>query len=387
MGKVIYLDNSATTPVNEEVLYEMTPYFSELYYNPSARYGKSRSVKVAIEHAREQVANLINANPSEIYFTSGGTESDNWAIDIAMSPEIRGRIVVSEIEHPAIFNKAIEVEKDGFLSVIAPVDRQGFVDLAEIKQIGEISQELGSDIGFASIMLANNEIGTIQPIRAIADYVHSCGGYMHTDAVQAVGNIPVDVKELGVDLLSMSSHKLCGPKGVGALYIERTVPTRPLLFGGGQEYGLRSGTENVPGIVGFGKACELAKNNLKKHVKRMVALRAELFFRLIDKIPGTHLIGPENVSERLPGNLAVAFEGVEAESLLMALDNFDVCCSVGSACSSNKLTPPRVLEAIGVPDELIHGVVRFSLGAANTEDDVEQAAERIKECVNILRAI
>lgn len=388
--RTVYLDNAATTPVSIAVFNEMVPYLSDDFHNPSARYSSGRQAKIAVETAREKVAKLINAYPDEIYFTSGGTESDNWAFEIAMNPDIRGGIVSSDIEHPAIFNRLENTElcmKDGLIATTVGVDADGFVSVEDLEDIGEVWENIGSDIGFVSIMMANNEVGTIQPIKEITEFAHERAAYMHTDAVQAVGNIPIDVKELGVDMMSISSHKIGGPKGVGALYIERTVPKIPLIYGGGQESGMRGGTENVPAIVGFGKACELVGNNLDEHIRHVRELRNLFMTRLLLDIPGVDIIGTRDLTKRLPGNAAIAFKGVEAESLLMMLDADGIQCSVGSACSSNKLSPSRVLKAMGVPDELIHSVVRFSFGDSNTIDDVLYASKKIADHVAQLRVM
>lgn len=386
----VYLDNSATTQMSMEVFDEMLPYLQLKYHNASARYSDALHIKTAIQMARQKVAALINADPDEIFFTSGGTESNNWAVKIGYGKDIRGGMITSMIEHPSVYNAVREMkppDKERIGPIFVRTDRYGFINPNQIRSIADWYEMRGSGVGLVSIMMANNEVGTIQPIKEIATLVHEYAGYLHTDAVQAVGNIDIDVKEMGIDLLSMSSHKLYGPKGIGALYIERTVPKVPLLFGGGQESGMRSGTENTAMIVGFGKACELAKNNLEKHIKTLQRLRDRFVALLYESIPDIFIIGTDIRSKRLPGNIAIAFEGVEAESLLMMLDGYGICCSVGSACSSNKLEPSRVLKAMNVPDELLHCVVRFSFGDQNTNEDVEYAVEKIRQCVELLRGM
>lgn len=379
MDNQIYLDNAATTQIKGEVFDVMLPYLKENYHNPSARYGSGRESRIAIEKARGQVADLINADPNEIYFTSGGTEANNWAFQIARGPDIRGYVLSDIIEHSSVY-EAVARNKDNH--IVMP-DDEGFVDLEWLRMCAKRDDGLG----FVSIMMANNEVGSVNPVKEIAEITHSCGAYFHTDAVQALGNLFIDVKDLGIDLMSMSSHKIYGPKGVGALYIESTVPKRPLLFGGGQERGMRSGTENVAGIVGFGKACELAKSNYKVHRKKVKALRDEFVKRVFEEIPDVVLIGARDMSKRLPGHASLAFERVEAESLLMCLDREGICVSVGSACSSNELYPSRVIEYMGVPDNIKHSVVRFTFGDFNTKWEIPHIVEALKKYVSQLRTL
>ena len=373
----IYLDNSATTRIKDEVLEAMMPYLTDSYYNPSARYRNGRDARLAIAHAREQVAELINAEPNEIFFTSGGTESNNWAINMVDNVNIRGYIMTDEGEHPALYNAAKRRRDTVFL----PLDRFGFVS----PNIARYHARQKEGLGFISVALANNEVGTIQPVKDFAKLAHSHAAYFHTDAVQALGNMKINVKNMGIDLMSMSSHKIYGPKGVGALYIEKSVPKSPFIFGGGQEAGYRSGTENVAGIVGFGKACEIANKKLFNHREKVRRLRKRFIDRIQFEIPNVFLVGATDMTKRLPGHASMAFEGVEAESLLMMLETDGICCSVGSACSSNSLHPSRVIAAMGVQKELQHSIVRFTFGDYNNASQVNQVVDKLKIYVDQLR--
>lgn len=378
---MVYMDYNATTPTDERVLEEMLPFFKDTYGNPSSIYSLAQRAKKAIDEAREKLATLLNADPKGIIFTSGGTEADNWAIKgIAYANQDRGKhIITSQIEHHAVLNTCKFLEKQGFRVTYLPVDRYGVVDLEVLKQ------NITPETVLISIMFANNEVGTIQPIKEIAEIARKQGIYFHTDAVQAVGKIAVDVEELGVDLLSLSAHKFYGPKGIGALYVRRGVKIVPLLHGGEQERGRRAGTENVPGIVGLGKAAEIAGKEMEEEERRVKILRDKLEKKLVEKIPEIIVNGhPQN---RLYNTLSICVKYVEGESMLINLDKEGICASSGSACTSTSLEPSHVLLAMGIPPEIAHGSLRFSLGKFNSEADVEKVSEVLPKIVEDLRKI
>ncbi|MCL2493118.1 MAG: cysteine desulfurase NifS [Clostridiales bacterium] len=377
----VYLDYAATTPVKKEVLDAMLPYFTENFGNPSSLYTVGQNAKNAIAEARERVAALIHAQPQEIFFTGSGTEADNWAvIGGALWKQEKGRhIITTAIEHHALLHSGAYLEKQGFEVTYLPVNAEGFVEAETLKSA------IREDTILISVMLANNEIGTIQPIAEIAALAKERGILMHTDAVQALGNIPVDVQALGVDLLSVSAHKIYGPKGVGALYIRKGVRLPAYIHGGGQEANRRAGTENLPGIVGFGKAAELAGAGLSEHAARLQGLRDYFLDQVAKEISDIRVNG--SLEHRLPGNANVTFKYIEGEAILLLLDLAGVEVSTGSACSSASLSPSHVLEAIGVPVEEIHGSVRFSFGDFTTKEDLDYTVEALKETVAKLRAI
>ena len=377
--KRIYADNAATTSVSPEVIEAMKPCFEELWGNPSSLHTDGQRAKELVDAARAQVAAAIGCEPSEIYFTSCGSESDNWAIKGAayMLGSKRKKIVTSKIEHHAVLYTCEALEKQGFEVVYVGVDDKGFVDMEEL------AAAIDEDTAVVSIMMANNEIGTIQPICEIAELAHAKGALMFTDAVQAVGNIPVDVKALGVDMLALSGHKIHAPKGIGALYIRKGVRIQNLIDGGGQERGKRGGTENVPYIVGLGVAIEQAVKRLPE-MEKVRALRERLIDGLL-AIPYTRLNGDRE--QRLPGNVNVSFSYVEGEGLLLLVDMAGVSASTGSACSSKSLEPSHVLMAIGVDIEMAHGSLRFSLSHDNTEADVDYIIGAVRESVERLRAM
>lgn len=378
--KRIYMDHAATTPVTEEVLEAMRPYFTEGYGNASSLHGFGQEARKAMEQARETVADLINANPSEIVFTSGGTEADNTALKgVAFANRNKGNhIITTKIEHDAVLKTCDFLESRGFEITRLDVDENGLIDLEELKN------SITDKTILVSVMHANNEIGTIQPIEEISKICREHGVYFHTDAVQTFGKIPIDVKGVNIDLLSASSHKIYGPKGVGCLYIRRGVKIEPFVHGGGHENGMRSGTENVAGIVGFAKVCEIAKRNMEKESERLTVLRNKLIEGIM-KIPGTKLNGhPE---KRLPNNVNVSFKHIEGEGLVLKLDDKGVAASTGSACSSHTLEPSHVLLAIGLSHGDAHGSLRLTLGKQNTVNDIEYVLEVLPEVVNGLRAI
>lgn len=378
MNREIYMDYAATTFVKPEVIEEMKLYFNEYFGNPSSVYGISKSTKMAIIKAREKIASAINANRDEIFFTSGGSESDNWAIKgVALANKERGKhIITTGIEHPAVINTCRYMEKQGFKVTYLPVDRFGTVDIKKLEE------SIGKDTLIVSIMFANNEIGTVEPIKEIGDICKKRGVLLHTDAVQAVGNVPIDVKDMNIDLLSMSSHKFYGPKGIGVLYIKKGVKIDSFIHGGSQERGRRAGTENITGIVGMGKALEIAILNMDRENKRLNYLRDKMIEELL-KIPGTKLNGHK--TNRLPGNINISFDSVDGEILVMALDNEGICVSAGSACSAGAIEPSRVLKAIGLSDARTKSSIRLSLGAGTTEEDINYAADVIKDTVFKLR--
>ncbi|MGA9190057.1 MAG: cysteine desulfurase NifS [Methanosarcina sp.] len=376
--KTIYMDNSATTPARKEVVEEMIPYLTENFGNPSSIYEIGKISKHAIDKARKKVADALGAEENEIYFTSGGTESDNWAIKgIAFANRNKGKhIITSSIEHHAVLHTCLWLEGQGFEVTYLPVDKYGMVTLEELKNA------IRDDTILISIMLANNEIGTIQPVEEIGKIARENRIYFHTDAVQAIGHVPIDVKKMNIDLLSLSGHKFEGPKGCGALYIRKGVKIEALLHGGAQERKRRAGTENVPAIMGLGKAIELAAGEIGETDKNLLAMRERLIEGLL-KIPKTHLNG--HPTQRLANNVNVTFEYIEGESLLLLLNAKGIFASTGSACNSSSLEPSHVLTACGVPHEIVHGSLRLSLGRMNTEKDVDRVLEALPEIVQKLR--
>ena len=377
--KNVYMDYAATTFVKPEVLDEMMPFFTEKYGNPSSFYGISRETKIAIDKARGRVAKALNCDQNEVYFTGGGSEADNWAIKgIASAHRKKGNhIITTKVEHHAVLHTCEYLEKQGFEVTYLNVDKEGFIDLEELKNA------ITDKTILVSIMFANNEIGTIQPIKEIGEICRERKVFFHTDAVQAVGNVPIDVKEMNIDLLSLAGHKIYGPKGIGALYIRKGVRIDNLIHGGGQERARRAGTENTASIVGLGKAIELATDNLEEHNKRLTILRDKLIDGLL-KVPHTRLNGPRG-DKRLPGNANITFEFIEGESILLSLDFEGVCASSGSACTSGSLDPSHVLLAIGLPHELAHGSLRLTLGDGSTEEDVDYVLEVVPPIIERLR--
>ena len=378
---MIYMDYNATTPTDIRVLKEMEPYFCEKFGNPSSIYEIARENRKVIEKARENVARLIDASPDEIFFTSGGTESDNWAIKgVAFALKNKGNhIITSQIEHHAVLNTCKFLSKIGYEITYAPVDKYGIVDVEFIEN------SIKSQTILITIMHANNEIGTIQPIEEISKIAREKGIYFHTDSVQTVGKIPVSVKKLGVDMLSLSAHKFYGPKGVGAIYIKKGTKIEPFLHGGEQEKGKRAGTYNVPGIVGLGKAAEIAIEEMEEEIKKVKFLRDKLEKGIIEKIPEIVINGhPE---KRLYNTLNLCVKYVEGESILLNLDFEKIYASSGSACTSGSLEPSHVLLAIGLSPEIAHGSLRFSLGKYNKEEDVDKVLEVLPVIVEKLRKL
>ena len=376
---MIYLDNAASTQIHDDVLDSMLPYLKEQYGNPSSIHRYGRLAHKAIEKARKQIASLINADPSEILLTSGGTESNNTALNGIALKKPSSQIITSSIEHDAILEPCKRLSQNGFEVVFLPVDKFGKLDPSVLKT------HLSEKTSLVSIMYGNNEVGTIQPIAEIAKLCHEHNVPFHTDAVQAVGKIPIDVKELGIDLLSISSHKLYGPKGVGALYIRNGIEIDPVILGGGQEHGLRSGTENVANIVGFGMACEIAKNNLQENISCMKKLRDHLVKLVLDEIPQTTFNGHEE--SRLPNNAHFTFLGVNGEDLIIKLDENGIAASTGSACSVNTQKASHVLQAMGFSHEQITGSLRLTVGVFNTQKEIEQTVNVLKNVVEELRSV
>lgn len=376
-----YFDNAATTKVSKEVLEEMLPYLKNEFGNPSSMYTLGRSSKRAVEEARKKVANLINCEPEEIYFTSSGSESDNTAIKgIAYENYRRGRhIITSKIEHPAVLNTCHTLEKQGFFVTYLDVNKEGFVD------INQLIKSIRYDTILISIMFANNEIGTIQDIEEISKIAKMYNIIFHTDAVQACGNIPIDVKKLGIDMLSLSGHKFHAPKGIGALYVKKGIEFKKFIDGGHQEKDKRASTENVPGIVALGKASEIASKNLSYHVEYLSDLRNYYISEVENKIQGAILNGPKE--KRLPGNANFSFEGIDGGALLLNLDEKGICASSGSACSTGNPNPSHVLKAIGLSDELANGALRTSFGEDNTKEDIDYLVDNLKESITRLRII
>ena len=374
-----YFDNAATTKISKEVINSMQPYLNEIYGNASSIYSIGRETKKAIEVAREKVAKAINADSNEIYFSGSGTEADNWAIKgIAFANQHKGKhIITTNIEHHAVLHTCEYLEKFGFETTYVPVKKNGIVDVNDIKGATR------EDTILISVMFANNEIGTIQPIKEIGELAKEKNIYFHTDAVQTIGNIPVDVKELNVDLLSLSAHKFHGPKGVGALYVRNGVNIDNLLHGGGQEKRRRASTENIAGIVGLGTAIEITTKNIDEKVKYLIKLREKTINGLIENIPEIIVNGDRE--KRLPGNVNVCFKYIEGESILLHLDQYGICASSGSACTSGSLEPSRVLLAIGLPHEIAHGSLRLSFSEENPEGEVDYLLEKLPPIITNLR--
>jgi cysteine desulfurase len=378
--KTIYFDNNATTKVAEEVLEEMKPYFCQLYGNPSSMHTFGGQVGAKIRNARQQVASLLGCDPSEIIFTSCGTESNNTAVKgtLAAQPDKR-KIITTRVEHPAVLSVCREMENHGYTVVELPVDKKGQLDLAELEE------EIDDDTALVSIMYANNETGVMFPVQKIAELVIEKGIVFHTDAVQVVGKIPLNLSKSNIDLLSLSGHKLHAPKGVGVLYVRKGTRVSPFMVGGHQEAGRRAGTENVAGIVGLGKACELAANNIEEENERVKYLRDKLEAAILKNCPDSRLNGDKD--NRLPNTTNLSFEYIEGEAILLMLDKFGICASSGSACTSGSLEPSHVLRAMGVPFTAAHGSIRFSLSRYNTEKEVDYTIEKMPPIINKLREL
>lgn len=375
----IYMDHSATTPVDPEVFNAMIPYYIDGFGNASSVHALGRQARQAIDQARSQVGELLGASGREIIFTSGGTEANNQAIIsyLGNNPDKGKHLITSAIEHHAVLDTCLHLAKRGYELTVLPVAPDGLVEPDILRKA------MKSATALVSIMHANNEVGTIQPIKELAAIAHGGGAIFHTDAVQTVGKLPLDVKEMDVDMLSASSHKLYGPKGVGCLYVRQGIRVGNYLHGGGQERGLRSGTENVPGIVGFGKACQLAQINMPERQARLSKMGQRLQEGILSTIPHTRLTGhPVN---RLPGSVSVCFEFVEGESILLMLDSYGIMASSGSACTSGSLDPSHVLLALGLPHEIAHGSLRLTLGKDNTEEDVDMVLELLPGIIQNLR--
>jgi cysteine desulfurase len=380
----IYLDSAASTPVADEVIAEMLPFMKQQYGNPSSIHRFGRETTRAIQLARKRVAGLVGASPREITFTSGGTEADNLALKGAMMQtegQKKNRIITSSIEHDAILEPCKDLERMGIQVTYLPVTGEGLVRPSDFKDI--ISHH--DNVALVSIMYANNEVGTVQPIKELADIVHRASALFHTDAVQATGKVPINVKSLGVDMMSMSSHKINGPKGVGALYVRSGLNIMPIIHGGGQEMSLRSGTENVPGIVGFGKACELAAKRMSEYQQHVAGLRDYLVERVLQEIPHSRLNGSR--IDRIPNNAHFTFFGVNGEDLIIKLDENGVAASTGSACSVKKQKPSHVLKAMGFSYEEITGSLRLSLGMHNTKEEIDRTVLALSSVVQELREL
>ena len=378
--KTIYFDNNATTKVDERVLEEMKPLFCELYGNPSSMHTFGGQIGRRISQAREQVADLLGCEPSEIIFTGGGTESDNAAIKgtLAAAPD-RRKVITTRVEHPAVLAVCRELENRGYTVVELNVDKKGRLDMAEL------DEQLDENTALVTIMYANNETGVIFPVDEIAGLAADRGVIFHTDAVQAIGKIPLNLKQSKIDLLSISGHKLHGPKGIGVLFVRKGTRLSPIILGGHQEAGRRAGTENVPGIVGLGKACELAQKNIEEENKKVKHLRDKLEQEILEKCPDCRLNGDKD--NRLPNTSNISFEYVEGEAILLMLDQYGICASSGSACTSGSLEPSHVLRAMGVPFTAAHGSIRFSLSRYNTEEEVDYVIEKMPPIINRLREL
>ena len=381
MKKLIYLDNAATTKTSEEVVAAMLPYFTEYYGNPSSVYEFASESTKAVSNARRTIAETLGAQENEIYFTAGGSEADNWALKAtAEAYQSKGKhIITTKIEHHAILHTAEYLEKRGFEITYIGVDENGVV------KVDELEKAIRPDTILISVMFANNEIGTIQPIKEIGEIAKKHGVLFHTDAVQAYGQLPINVDELHIDMLSSSGHKLNGPKGIGFLYIRKGVKIRSFVHGGAQERKRRAGTENVPGIVGYGKAAEIAAKTMKERTAKEIELRDHLIDRVLAEVPYTRLNGHR--TNRLPNNANFSFQFVEGESLLILLDNNGICASSGSACTSGSLDPSHVLLAIGLPHEIAHGSLRLTLSAETTMEDIDFVVDCIKQIIERLRSM
>ena len=378
--RTIYFDNNATTKVAEQVLEEIHPLFCELYGNPSSMHTFGGQIGRKIRQARERVADLLGCEPSEIVFTSGGTESDNMAIKGALAAQPnKHKVITTRVEHPAVLTVCRDLESHGYTVVELSVDKEGRLDLDELEN------QLDDDTALATIMYANNETGAVFPIDRLAEIVTDKGAIFHTDAVQAVGKIPLNLSSSNIDLLSLSGHKLHGPKGVGVLYVRKGTRLSPFMLGGHQEAGRRAGTENVPGIVGMGKACELAAKNFEAENNKVKNLRDKLEKAILEECPDCRLNGdPEN---RLPNTTNISFEYIEGEAILLMLDKYGICASSGSACTSGSLEPSHVLRAMGVPFTAAHGSIRFSLSRYNTEEEVDFTIEKLPPIIHQLREL
>ncbi len=381
MENIVYLDNAATTPVNKEVFEAMKPYFSEIYGNASSIYKFAGKATNAVDEARRKVADFLGAEPAEVYFTGGGSESDNWALKgTAYALKDKGKhIITSKIEHHAILHTCEFLEKQGFEVTYADVDENGVVKLDELEKA------IRDDTILISVMYANNEIGTIQPVKEIGEIAHRHGVLFHTDAVQAYGHLPINVNEQNIDMLSASGHKFGGPKGIGILYVRKGINITPLIHGGAQERNKRAGTHNTPGIVGFAAATTIADNEMEYRIEYETGLRDYLIDRVLEEIPYTRLNGHR--TDRLANNVNFSFRFIEGESLLIMLDRSGICGSSGSACTSGSLDPSHVLLAIGLPHEIAHGSLRLTLSHENTKDEIDYTIEEIKKTVERLRSM
>ena len=377
----IFFDNASTTRMKQETLGAMMPYFIEKYANPSSIHSMAKEPRAAVDNARATIAKILNAEPNEIYFTSGGTESDNWALisGARMNSKKGKHVIISSIEHHAIIETAEYLEKEGFEITRLKVDKDGLVDP------GELRSAIRPDTILISVMMANNEIGTIEPIAEIGKIAKEDGILFHTDAVQAVGHIPIDVREMNIDLLSASGHKFGGPKGVGFLFMRKGIKLPPFIHGGAQENGKRAGTTNVPSIVGMGKALEISASNMKRNTEYLIKLRDHYIKRVEKEIPFSKLNGHR--TKRLPGNANFSFKFVEGESLLMLLNMNGICVSTGSACASGSLDPSHVLLGIGLPHEIAHGSVRVTLSEENTMEEIDHAVDVLKSSLERLRSM
>ncbi len=379
MSDLIYLDHAATTAVHPDVLKEMLPYFTDKFGNPSSVYGFAANNKNKLTEARETIAGALGAKPEEIYFTAGGSESDNWALKCTAEAYgvHGGHIITTKIEHHAILHTCKYLENRGYDVTYLDVDENGLVDL------NILEAAIRPDTLLISIMFANNEIGTIEPIKEIGEIAHRHGILFHTDAVQAFGQIPIHVDEMNIDMLSASGHKFNGPKGIGFLYIKKGLKLKSFIHGGQQERGRRAGTENVPGIVGIAKACEIAMAEMEERMKKETELRDYLIKRILKEIPYTRLNGHSR--KRLPNNVNISFQFVEGESILIMLDMAGICASSGSACTSGSVDPSHVLLAIGLPHEIAHGSLRLTLGYENTKEEMDMVVDNLKRIITNLR--
>lgn len=379
--KRVYLDYAATTPVHPDVILAMTPYLSEVWGNPSSIHACGLEARSAVEEARGKIAALIGANKNDIYFTSGGTEADNWALKgVAHANQKRGNhIITSTIEHHAVLETCKYLEEKGFSVTYLPVDGFGMVDPDSVRKA------ITPRTILISIMHANNEVGSIEPIAEIGKIAKASGVYFHTDAVQSTGHVPVSVNNLGVDMLSVSAHKLYGPKGIGVLFIRSGIKIEPLIHGGGQEKQMRAGTENVPGIVGFGKAAELAQTEMTEEANRLSRLRDSLIKNILEKTESTRLNG--HSTQRLPNNVNISFDFVEGEAICLNLDLANICAATGSACSSESMEASHVLLAMGLSPEIARSSLRFSLGKWSTVNDINYVMEKLPGIVSRLRSI